>query len=260
MILIDEDPGEERLQEEPPCLVVCFEVALEVVQIAALVDDGLVVGGETVLHLLPCPRVHQRFVRSWINRAAVVHFAFVVGVPQDLVQRGDRQFLAGPPGRSPRGEAAVGELLEQDRQRAVAPDHFRKRIVPRICRHLAWQLHIDSQNYTPRERDAPPLVAPSGDTPYLAQGDIASKDAAEHQEELSRLWASVYTLRADILRAERLKTWPHDATEPETSRTALADAVAERDRSVRRVRVLVQRYLDRYGDPGSIGECPYPRY
>lgn len=108
-----------------------------------------------------------------------------------------------------------GTSLTTRRQKATDGDldHFRKRIEPKIIRQLAWQLHQDSQNYIPRSRDVPPQLEPSGDTPTITKGDISSKDKSEHEELLSRIWAHVYALRAEILRVERLKAWPYAETE-----------------------------------------------
>ena len=151
-----------------------------------------------------------------------------------------------------------GANLTRRREAAAAAaeyeaDHFRKRVEQRIIEQVAWLLHQDAQNYIPREREtprlgtAPPLEA-SGDTPTITVGDLISKEASEHQEALSRLWAHVYNLRANILRVERLKVWPQDETEPNQSRAALQLAVEQRDKEVRVVRVLVEKYIEKYGE------------
>ncbi|MGK7222240.1 hypothetical protein ACSNO4_05530 [Kocuria flava] len=136
-------------------------------------------------------------------------------------------------------------------------DHFRKRIEPQILEQLAWQLHLDSQNYIPRSRTSPPPLEATGDTPVLLSDDISSKDAAEHQELLSRLWAHVYALRADILKVERLKVWPYDPTEPVISQTKLQEAMDVREKQVKRVKLLVQRYIDTYGQRITHGEAEF---
>lgn len=93
----------------------------------------------------------------------------------------------------------------------------------------------------------PPPLESAGDTPVIRSGDVASLDAAKHEELLSRLWARVYALRAEILRVERLKTWPHDETEPTTSERILAEAIAARDYGVDAVKKSVREYVDKYG-------------
>ena len=103
----------------------------------------------------------------------------------------------------------------------------------------------------------PPPLEASGDTPIITQGDISSKEAAEHQELLSRLWAHVYALRAETLRVERLKVWPYDPTEPGVSARKLEEAVAARDAEIDKVQILVQQYLDAYGQRIMHGEAEF---
>lgn len=157
-----------------------------------------------------------------------------------------------------------GTKLTHRRETAAAAasyemDHFRKRIEPRIVEQVAWLLHQDAQNYIPREREtpglgtAPPPLEASGDTPTITAGDLLMKEASEHQEALSRLWAHVYNLRAHVLRVERLKVWPEDETEPE-QHESLQRAIARRNKEVRTVRILVERYIQTYGDIIEHGE------
>lgn len=134
--------------------------------------------------------------------------------------------------------------------------HFRKYIEKKILERLALLLNADSQNYIPRGQ-VPLSLEASGDTPTIAVGDISSQEKAEHEEMLSRLWAAVYELRADILRAERLKTWPHDPTEPSTSAAKLAEALRGRDLQVQRVKVLIRAHLDTFGSRIAHGQGEY---
>lgn len=136
-------------------------------------------------------------------------------------------------------------------------EHFRKRVEPGIVTEVAWQLHRDAQNYIPRGRAVPPPLESSGDTPVIRVGDVATVDAAEHEELLSRLWAHVYALRAEILRVERLKTWPHDPTEPQTSQRVLSEAFEARDHEVAATRRLIRAYIDRYGQRISHGDAEF---
>ena len=55
-------------------------------------------------------------------------------------------------------------------------DHFRKRVEPRLVRDLAWLLHEDSQNYTPRTKYAPDPVEISGDSPSLYPSDVNEQE------------------------------------------------------------------------------------
>ena len=56
---------------------------------------------------------------------------------------------------------------------------------------------------------------------------------------------------------ERLKEWPFDETEPALSDREYTEAVAARDRAVLETQVLVQRYLDRYGQRIMHGEAEF---
>lgn len=155
-----------------------------------------------------------------------------------------------------------GKNLTERRQRAAGQagyeaDHFRKHIEPKILKQLAWQLHRDSQNYTPRTKAMPPPLDASGDTPVIRQGDVSSKDTAEHEETLSRLWAAVYTLRAEILKVERLKSWPYDSTEQKLSQQKLDEALQARDRALKATKMIIQCYLDTYGQYIEHGEAEY---
>lgn len=133
-------------------------------------------------------------------------------------------------------------------------DHFRKHLEPKIHRQLAWQLNQDSQNYTPRGRDVPVRGEPSGDTPTISAGDVASVEKALHEEALSRLWAHVYALRAEVIKAERLKKWPFDLSEPDLSARHMATALAARDEEVATTKRLIHEYIDTYGSAIAHGD------
>lgn len=172
--------------------------------------------------------------------------------PDDVLAGAAQELFGVAPG-------SRGTSLTERRERAAraaerSPDHFRKHIELKIVQRVAWLLHRDSQNYTPRERDTPPPVAISGDTPSVAFGDITDKDRSEHEEALSRLWARVYALRAEILKTERLKQWPYDPTEPATSERVLQEAITARDSEVRAVKILIEKYIERYGESIAHGD------
>ena len=155
-----------------------------------------------------------------------------------------------------------GLKITKRQERAAAEshfevNHFRKKIQPKILKMLAWLIHQDSQNYIPRSRAVPPPLESSGDTPVITRDDVSSKEAAEYAELLSRLWAHVYALRAEILKVERLKTWLHDPTEPSVSAKVLEEAIAARDFEVEAVRMLTQKYVDAYGQRITQGEAEF---
>lgn len=179
----------------------------------------------------------------------------LIHYPDDNLGESARMLFALAPGV--RGKNLTARRQAAAEAAGYEAEHFRKRIEPEILKMLAWQLHRDSQNYIPRGRAVPPPLEASGDTPTLRLGDLANKEAAEHEELLSRLWAHVYALRAEILRVERLKTWSHDPTEPQTSAAKLEEAMAARDYEVTAVKVIIQNYVDRYGQRISHGDAEF---
>ena len=172
--------------------------------------------------------------------------------PDDVLSEAARVLFGVAPGT--RGKTLTERREQAARDTGYEADHFRKRIEPKILRQLAWQLHQDSQNYIPRSRQAPPPLEISGDTPYISVGDVSAKDKAEHEEALSRLWAHVYALRAEILRVERLKSCPYDDTEPELSQSHFKEALQARDAEIAAVKREIRAYIERYGDSISHGE------
>lgn len=179
----------------------------------------------------------------------------LVYYPDDELSESARVLFGLAPGT--RGKTLTARRQQAAREAGYEADHFRKHVEPKILKLLAWQLHQDSQNYIPRSKSLAPPLESSGDTPIITKGDISSKDSVEHQEALSRLWAHVYALRANILRVERLKVWPDDQTEPSTSAQTLQEAIVARDYEVTSVKILIQRYIDAYGQRIEHGEAEF---
>lgn len=179
----------------------------------------------------------------------------LVAYPDDVLGEPARILFAVAPGF--RGSTLTVRREAAARAAERETDHFRKRIEPEIITGVAWQLHRDSQNYTPRSRATPPPLESSGDTPVIRVGDVSDKDVSEHQETVSRLWAHVYALRANILRAERLKSWPSDPTEPAASERELNEAIAARDYEVEAVKVLIAAYTEKYGQRIAHGDAEF---
>lgn len=132
-------------------------------------------------------------------------------------------------------------------------DHVRKEIEPKIIHQVAWLIHVDTQTYTPRSRGVPPPIAVSGDTPQIAPEDLQSRERLEHEEALSRLWALVYALRAEILGIERHKRFPAE----EGSERLLNDARQRRDRLVASLGQSIDDYVERWGERIAHGEAEF---
>lgn len=122
-------------------------------------------------------------------------------------------------------------------------DHFRQEVMPKILRQLARQLHEDSQDYIPRGAGMPQQEI-SGTTPSIAEEHLSSRDRARYEERVSRLWAYVYGLRAELLAIERLKAWPdeeHGALKLEEARDS---ALWETGRLMHWIHAYVRDYGD----------------
>jgi hypothetical protein len=114
--------------------------------------------------------------------------------------------------------------------------HFRKNIEPRLIRDLAWFLYEDSQNYTPRHstrRRRPRSQA----TPALTPADIN-----EQEELVSRIWALVYELRAELIRTARLQAADHVKT------SGVDDGQGTSLWLVARLFTRIDDYLEQYGE------------
>jgi hypothetical protein len=95
-------------------------------------------------------------------------------------------------------------LTERREKAAAAADyevhHFRKRIEPEICDHLARMLGADSEDLL--SRTAAPVLGRAR-RPMRLPADVFAWETAEHEETLSALWSAVYGLRAELLAAAR---------------------------------------------------------
>lgn len=153
--------------------------------------------------------------------------------------------------------AATWNLVRRYQEAAKAipynEDHFRQEVVPKILRQLARQLHEDSQSYIPRSRTVPPQTEISGDTPSIDAEQLATRERAEHEECLSRLWEYVYGLRAELIAIHRLSTWPDD----EYNTEKLAEARGSSLWQLGRLLNSVHDYLERYGERIMHGEAEF---
>lgn len=155
-----------------------------------------------------------------------------------------------------------GTLLTIRRERAAQQlsrdvGRFRRAHEPQILETVAWDLHRDSQNYIARAGQTELPLESSGMTPSITAGDLASIEAVSRAEWTSRVWASVYALRTEVLRVERLRQWPEDDADPARSTSALQSALSKRDDCVRTTRILLQQYIDRYGQSIEHGNAKF---
>ncbi|MCL4554356.1 MAG: hypothetical protein M1565_04375 [Actinobacteria bacterium] len=148
-----------------------------------------------------------------------------------------------------RGKDLTHRRIDAAHELGYDVDHLRKRIEPKIVEQLAWQLHQDSLQYVPRARKYPPAEA-SGDTPTITDEDISDPERARHEILLSRIWAEVYGLRADLI-----------AREVHQGKADKQAVLRETSEAVElRMGVLLNYlddYLTRYGDRILHGEAEF---
>lgn len=209
----------------------------------------LALRGVVARSVMPHDRLSRIKALNELLARLLVHF------PDDTLGEPARILFGLTPGVRGLTLTARRERAASEMSREV--DHFRKRIEPKIVQELARQLHADSQDYAPRTTPTPGPVEISGDTPYISAGDVAAHDKAEREEALSRLWAHVYRLRAEILRVERLKAWPYDPTEPRLSQEKLDEALNARADAQRVVNGAVRAFVDDYGSMIASGAAEF---
>lgn len=243
------------VQKQPPPLENLVEPLKEILKTGLPVsydfDDMniLALRGVVARSVMPHDRLSRIKTLNELLARLLIHY------PDDSIGEAARIVFGLAPG-------VRGLTLTQRRERAASEiereiDHFRKRIEPKIVRELARQLHCDSQNYVPRTTPTPDPVEISGNTPYIAAGDVASYDKAMREEALSRLWAAVYTLRAEILRVERLKAWPYDPSEPQLSQDKLNQALAASAAAQTDVQHAIRDFVEHYGSTITSGAAEF---
>jgi hypothetical protein len=131
-------------------------------------------------------------------------------------------------------------MQEAAKQIGYSDDHFRQEIIPKILRQLARQLHQDSESYSLLTR--PPNEI-TGDAPSILQEHLASRERAEREERISRLWEYVYGLRAELIVIQRIKAWPDE----ENAFLKLEEARESTLWYLSRLFVSIQEYVELYG-------------
>ena len=110
-----------------------------------------------------------------------------------------------------------GTTLTKRRQAAATAcghdvDHFRKRVEPRLVERLARMLWQDSEQFRAVPAAAPRLTPAPKDMPALP-ADVFAWELAEHETQLSHVWASIYGLRAELLTLDRMAAMGADPEE-----------------------------------------------
>ncbi|NUR59380.1 MAG: hypothetical protein HOV87_12030 [Catenulispora sp.] len=170
----------------------------------ALLRQGLPAGTAIRESLLALPGVTARAAGpDWINRVE----AFNTLLRQLIDRIADHQTSLAAAILFGTWTGTIGNSLTERREGAamalgVHPDHFRKHIEPRILAQLAQALDTDSERMA-NTRVAPPQLIPMVARPMPLPADMFAWEAVEHEEQLSRLWAAVYALRAELLACAR---------------------------------------------------------
>lgn len=98
--------------------------------------------------------------------------------------------------------------------------HFRKRVEPKLVDKVAWELLADADRFTRSPMIAPRLAPATGRQPIPA--DPFAWEVAEHEEQLTRLWSSIYAARAELLTVERLISLDADRSDIVTTAVTAA--------------------------------------
>jgi len=191
--------------------------------------------------LLDMPGVTAR--ASGSNRASRVA-AFNALLPQLLARMEDRRLAAAAATLFGDVRAAAGKTMTARRAAAARsldrdPDHFRKHIEPRLLEIVAAALAADSERMV-APRATPPRLIPVIAQPQPLPEDMFAWEAVEHDEHMSRLWAAVFALRAELLACARLASM--DPAGPEV--TDCADAALWR---AGQLHIVIRRYRRAYG-------------
>lgn len=173
-----------------------------------LLKRGLPAAGDVIAdHLLELPGVTARATtRDRDSRVAAFN-----ALLRQLLRRMTDPGLAVAAGMLFGERATAGNTLTERRAGAALsmgrdPDHFRKHIEPRILADLAAALAADSDRMTTTRATPPRLIPVLHPRAGLPQ-DMWAWEAVEHEEHISRLWAAVYALRAELLACERVASF-----------------------------------------------------
>lgn len=144
----------------------------------------------------------------------------------------------------------AGTTLTIRRQHAAQhlgydPDHFRKRVEPEVVRAVANVLYRDLLRYKKRL-----LQSGAGEAVEAATFTIRPEDMTGEQELVSRVWAAVYALRAELIGLGRLGSQPGYETGAAIHRAAARERVDE-------LREVLDAYRHTYGPIIRHGNLEY---
>lgn len=197
------------------------------------VGDDLLEDTLTNLYGVVARSVHPEERVSRADSFNTLVARLINAIESDFDRKATRILFGIEPGTS-------GTTLTLRRTRAASgdydPDHFRKRLEPKLIREVGLRLHKDSLRYKTHTRRAPRALEPSGGTPKLTEDDLTAQE-----EHISRIWAEVYGLRAELIAAGRKSADPEYSAQVEDHRQA---ARAHE----KRLQELVTEYVDIYGD------------
>jgi hypothetical protein len=206
-----------------------------------LLRRGLSVDAEAAEHLLALPGIVARSAGP--DRASRIR-AFNALLRQLIARVPDANLSLAAAVLFGDGPSGTGRTLTVRRESAAKvlgmhPDHFRKHLEPRILTQLAQALAADSARMR-SDRIAPPQLVPMVAPPAQLPEDMFAWEAVEHEEHLSRLWAAVYALRAELLACERLSSMDRDGQQ-------LLDAAQRSLWRWGQLQVAIREYRRTYG-------------
>ena len=117
-----------------------------------------------------------------------------------------RALFGLPPSQPGQNLTVRRELAAAESEHEV--HHFRKRVEPKLIEKVAWELLADADRFTRSPAIAPRLAPVS--SRQLIPADPFAWEVTEHEEVLTRLWAAIYALRAELLAVERLRSFGAD--------------------------------------------------
>lgn len=218
-------------------------------ELSQVVRKGLPASERTAASVLPNLRnVVARAVHpdDAASRVAALNDVLpkMVGQLSDDTYREAATILFGlAPGT--RGTALMARRRQAATLVGMSAEHFRKAGEPEMLTAVAELLYRDLLRYKSRVKRSVASLEPTGDTPKLEIDDLTAEE-----ELISRIWASVYLLRAETIAHLRLVREPRYEGQAEDHRQASARVHEE-------LRALIAEYVRTYGPLIRHGEAEF---